>query len=864
MASLPCSRVPSIAVAPSNTQVVYSACGVYQSLDGGATWHHLPDGPSQGGATLVTADAQDPSTVYAATAAAGVFVMTYQNNTPQFVSPTPADGASLNVAAGSSLMFTVTAQDPDSVDQVSLSWTGLPQGASFGGFTHPSNPIQGTFNWNPAFSQVGQYTITFTAADPLGATASTSVTINVSAPANSPPQFVYPPTPPTGQVFNVPIGFTFQLTIRAQDPDAGASVTLGAEALPTGATFAPVGPANPVQATFKWTPVCGQAGQYTVTFTAVDNLGFAGTPTTIVINVGANLNAQDNQVRVFRTSSDVDAVGESDPLAGTMGWNLVVFNSSVCAVSSPTITATSGLASALFSPPVVFPLIRTAPTLAGNSGFQVTDVGPGRSSVPALFTPGFQSSRSMSPLVIPAGGTTQTVTVQVTPIDPAFNTPDAQITVIVSDISISSTAMGPNNQSDGETLMSPACPSGSASCQWSLKGVKLNKTYVFSATLQVPNTTGAPSSYKPALTVSVTPNERPFGQAQFAQGRTISDPTLDGGTPGSGSIAYSVAETGAVWFTSLTHSYQVSYASLAVNRPPTFVTPPTPANGSEVIVEAGSAMAPITIQAQDLDSNGTVTLGVTGMPAGAAFPIPPPGRTVTTIVTWPSARPVGQYPVIFTATDNRGGVASLSVTIKVVDTTPPVLTLPGPIVAEATGASGAVVSYQVTAVDTADPAPIVSCVRPSGSTFPLGTSSVTCSATDAAGNQATGSFTVSVVDTTPPTATAVTATPNVLWPPNHEMASITLVASASDLVTGTPACRVVSVESSQPVNGTGDGDTAPDWVFSGLGLDLTLRAERAGGAGDRTYTAWIRCRDAAGNDSSQRSVSVRVPANQGM
>ena len=38
----------------------------------------------------------------------------------------------------------------------------------------------------------------------------------------------------------------------------------------------------------------------------------------------------------------------------------------------------------------------------------------------------------------------------------------------------------------------------------------------------------------------------------------------------------------------------------------------------------------------------------------------------------------------------------------------------------------------------------------SGATFPLGTTTVTCTATDAHGNTATGSLTVTVHDTTPP------------------------------------------------------------------------------------------------------------------
>jgi hypothetical protein len=78
------------------------------------------------------------------------------------------------------------------------------------------------------------------------------------------------------------------------------------------------------------------------------------------------------------------------------------------------------------------------------------------------------------------------------------------------------------------------------------------------------------------------------------------------------------------------------------------------------------------------------------------------------------------------------------------DVTPPVLTFPADITVEATSASGAAVSYEVTAIDARDGAVPVSCEPPSGSTFPLGFAQVTCEASDAAGNVAAGSFGVTV------------------------------------------------------------------------------------------------------------------------
>jgi hypothetical protein len=79
------------------------------------------------------------------------------------------------------------------------------------------------------------------------------------------------------------------------------------------------------------------------------------------------------------------------------------------------------------------------------------------------------------------------------------------------------------------------------------------------------------------------------------------------------------------------------------------------------------------------------------------------------------------------------------------DTQPPDLSLPGDLTVIASDSSGAVVTYTVTAQDAIDPNPTVSCAPPSGSTFPIGTTRVTCTATDAAGNRSTGSFNVTVI-----------------------------------------------------------------------------------------------------------------------
>lgn len=128
----------------------------------------------------------------------------------------------------------------------------------------------------------------------------------------------------------------------------------------------------------------------------------------------------------------------------------------------------------------------------------------------------------------------------------------------------------------------------------------------------------------------------------------------------------------------------------------------------------------------------------------------------------PDIFPVGTTTVYYTAVDktgNRAEVKSFDVIVDayvIEDTTPPELTLPNDITIEATGPDGAVVNFTATAFDAFDNANVdVTCDHQSGSIFPLGTTTVNCSATDKAGNIAKGSFNVTVQDTTPPTLSNV-------------------------------------------------------------------------------------------------------------
>jgi uncharacterized repeat protein (TIGR01451 family) len=79
------------------------------------------------------------------------------------------------------------------------------------------------------------------------------------------------------------------------------------------------------------------------------------------------------------------------------------------------------------------------------------------------------------------------------------------------------------------------------------------------------------------------------------------------------------------------------------------------------------------------------------------------------------------------------------------DTTPPLVTVPPNLTVRATGPTGAEFFWLITALDNVS-GPLVPVCNPAmGATLPIGTTTVTCTAVDGAGNIGTGSFTVTVI-----------------------------------------------------------------------------------------------------------------------
>ncbi|HXI26964.1 MAG TPA: HYR domain-containing protein, partial [Vicinamibacterales bacterium] len=164
---------------------------------------------------------------------------------------------------------------------------------------------------------------------------------------------------------------------------------------------------------------------------------------------------------------------------------------------------------------------------------------------------------------------------------------------------------------------------------------------------------------------------------------------------------------------------------------PDAVAPVVTVPASVTIAAAGPLGAPYTYSASALDDVDGVLTPSCSPVSGATFPL-------------------GDTTVACSATDAHGNRGSASFVVTVRDSSPPAITVPANATVPAAAQSGAAYSYTVSAVDLVDGAVAVACAPASGSTFPMGTTTVQCSAADSTGNAASASFTVTVRDLTPP------------------------------------------------------------------------------------------------------------------
>lgn len=229
---------------------------------------------------------------------------------------------------------------------------------------------------------------------------------------------------------------------------------------------------------------------------------------------------------------------------------------------------------------------------------------------------------------------------------------------------------------------------------------------------------------------------------------------------------------------------------------------------------------------EPFEATGAAGAAVT-YPAPTATDLYDPDPVVTCSPESGTTFTLGTTTVTCSATDSEGNTSGdVTFDVTVVDSTPPTVADHDPESAEATGPDGAAVTFtDPTATDLVDGTTEVTCEPASGSTFGLGTTTVTCSSTDAAGNTGTNSFTVTVVDTIPPAIEA-----------HDDVTAEATGPSGASVVYTTPGATDI-VDGTVPV---GCIPSSPALVAVGGSQLVTCSAtDAAGNAAESSFTLYV-------------------------
>ena len=215
---------------------------------------------------------------------------------------------------------------------------------------------------------------------------------------------------------------------------------------------------------------------------------------------------------------------------------------------------------------------------------------------------------------------------------------------------------------------------------------------------------------------------------------------------------------------------------------------------------------------------------------------------------------MGTNAVSCTALDAAGNTAACSFNVIVVDSEVPVILVPtNSIVGNDMGQCSAVVRFEVHASDNM-PGVLVACVPPSGSTFPLGTTIVRCTATDASGLTVSNSFLVTVRDTENP---VLSLPADILVPCEPRRSTTDKPPTDSRGTTHPPGDDTRSRSGSKPPRGSNDpGQPAVIVKFTATATDncgpASVTCTPHSGSSFLPGTNVVRCIavDAAGNTAS--------------
>ena len=635
--------------------------------------------------------------------------------------------------------------------------------------------VTGTTTAPLTYNAQGTYSITWSFADGSGNTSTATQTVIVLD--NSAPTITAPAT----------------VTATANAACTATGVVLGTPATSDNCAVANV--TNDAPAAFS-------LGTTVVTWTVTDAAGNTSTAT-------QNVTITDN----------------TPPSISAPGALTVQANSSCAAFSvnlgTPITADNCGVASVTNNAPAVFPLGTTTViwTVSDNSGntttatqvVTVVDQGAPSLVAPANITIPAGASCSVTPTSIgnafttdnctagsvtnnaPASFPIGTTTVTWTVTDGAGNTTTATQTVTVVDL------VAP-------AITAPATVTATTTSGCSATGVVLGTPTTSDNCSSVTVTNNAPTSYPVgSTTVTWTATDASGNSTMAVQTVTVTDiiaPTVT--APANVTVSSTTGCTAQnVNLGSPEFSDNCSVASVTNNAPVTFPAGNTTVTWTVTDASGNTATATQTVTVVDqvdptisapATVNATTNSGCTATGVVLGTPTTADNCSAVTVTNnAPSSFPIGTTTVTWTATDASGNTATATQLVTITDAINPTITAPANVTAQANN-SCAAFNVVLGTPTTADNCTVASVTNNAPAIFPLGTTTVTWTVTDASGHTATATQTVTVTDTQAPTIVAP-ASLNVTTTANCEASGLTL---------GTPFatdnCSISSVVNDAPLN----------------------------------------------------------------
>lgn len=212
-------------------------------------------------------------------------------------------------------------------------------------------------------------------------------------------------------------------------------------------------------------------------------------------------------------------------------------------------------------------------------------------------------------------------------------------------------------------------------------------------------------------------------------------------------------------------------------------------------------------------------------------------------------------------TDRAGNVATTTVGGINIDKTAPTIVASPDRAPNANGWYNANVTVSFACADGLSG--VQSCSPPNTLSAEAAALSASGIAIDRAGNAASATFSGIRIDKTAPIVTCTNDSPS-LWPPNGKMVAVKTVVNVDGGLSGASGFTLTGATSSEPENGFGDHNTAPDlqgWIVGTASTEGSARAERAGGGPGRIYSLNYQGLDLAGNATACVTTIV-VPHDQ--